>query len=265
MDIGIVGGGFVGGATAQFSENPKIYDIDPTKCVGVTEISDLNDCDIVFVCVPTPSSPSGRRADTTIMREVVEALKTGLACERIVIRSTCPPGTARELGVSCMPEFLTERRAALDFRECPLWVLGTSSSMTTALVQRMITHSKASRRPEGSGVEHDTLRVLAEDEAEMVKYVKNTFLSVKVSFFNEIYRACAEAGVDFDRVRSAATADPRIGASHSHVPGPDGLRGFGGHCFPKDCRAFCAFSSDSTLVSAALRRNDRTDRVQVSL
>ena len=71
----------------------------------------------------------------------------------------------------------------------------------------------------------------------MVKYTTNTFLSVKVSFANEMKMICDKIGIDYDKVTEYATLDERLGHSHWSVPGPDGHYGFGGSCFPKDINA----------------------------
>ena len=256
MNIGIVGYGFVGGATAQLSKNVTVYDTDATK--STHEISDLIQCDVVFVCVPTPAATDGS-ADVSIVRSTVNTLQSiGVDKHRIIIRSTCPPGTAKSLGVSCMPEFLTERRAKKDFEENTTWVLGTESDITATLVRTLLSRAKEELR-----ILSDNLYVVTQNEAELVKYTKNTFLSVKVSFFNEIYRVCGGYEADYETVRKLAAMDRRIGSSHTYVPGPDGKFGFGGHCFPKDCKAFCKFSDqDTSLVKTALERNLHDRRVE---
>ena len=73
--------------------------------------------------------------------------------------------------------------------------------------------------------------------AEMVKYLTNSFLAVKVSFANEIYNICESLNIDYDKVTEYALYDDRLGQSHWAVPGPDGHLGFGGSCFPKDLNA----------------------------
>jgi UDPglucose 6-dehydrogenase len=78
--------------------------------------------------------------------------------------------------------------------------------------------------------------------AEMVKYVTNNFLTVKVAFANEMFQVCealdkSGLNVDYDKVIEYAKYDSRLGSSHWSVPGPDGQPGFGGHCFPKDVNA----------------------------
>ena len=76
----------------------------------------------------------------------------------------------------------------------------------------------------------------------MVKYAENTFLATKVAFFNQLYDLCDAESVDYNLMRELLVRDSRIGASHTQVPGPDGNRGFGGHCFPKDTEAFVQYA-----------------------
>ena len=86
------------------------------------------------------------------------------------------------------------------------------------------------------------------ETAEMVKYLSNCFLATKVTFANEMYDICTAAGVDYDKVCEYALYDARIGKSHLAVPGPDGDRGFGGHCFPKDLAGMIAFAKEMDIV-----------------
>jgi UDPglucose 6-dehydrogenase len=75
--------------------------------------------------------------------------------------------------------------------------------------------------------------------ASYIKYGINTFLATKVMFFNEL-----EALFDgeLEDITGAMAFDPRIGTSHMQVPGPDGKKGFGGMCFPKDTKAFALYA-----------------------
>lgn len=76
------------------------------------------------------------------------------------------------------------------------------------------------------------------EQAAFAKYVENCFLATKVTFFNEMYRIYNQCGFEgFDQMVDAITVDPRIGRSHTQVPGPDGKFGYGGHCLPKDIAA----------------------------
>jgi UDPglucose 6-dehydrogenase len=113
-------------------------------------------------------------------------------------------------------------------------------------------------------IKHSCVQFLQNKEAEMVKYFRNTYLSVKVSFCNEMEEFCRHQGIDYGAVRLAATLDSRIGSSHSIVPGHDGKRGFGGTCFPKDTNALLyemnKIGMKSYVLRGALERNQEVDR-----
>ena len=96
------------------------------------------------------------------------------------------------------------------------------------------------------------------EELILTKQLRNSYLALKVTFFNQVYDYCVGEGVDFERVRQLITADSRIGDSHSHVTAQ---RGFGGHCLPKDTHATvrsAQLSADRsmTLLEAALDYNE---------
>jgi UDPglucose 6-dehydrogenase len=93
----------------------------------------------------------------------------------------------------------------------------------------------------------------------MVKYTTNTFLSVKVSFANEIYQLCNKVGADYDKVIEYATMDERLGESHWGVPGHDGDFGFGGHCFPKDLAALLHLTNELGTINNVLSATQQTN------
>jgi len=171
--------------------------------------------------------------DVSIVKEVVlQSCSTGRR-NIIVIKSTVPPNTTKALQDLCLdsqivfnPEFLLERNAEEDFRNTSRVILGGPRPATTRLKQ---FYSKIFPRAD----------IIKTDStiAEMVKYLTNSFLAVKVSFANEIYNVCNSLGVDYDKVIEYASHDDRLGNTHWAVPGPDGHYGFGGSCFPKDINA----------------------------
>jgi len=95
----------------------------------------------------------------------------------------------------------------------------------------------------------------------MVKYVTNTFLSVKVSFANEIFQICDKLNIDYDKVIEYATHDERLGKSFWAVPGTDGDFGFGGHCFPKDLAALLFLSENLDTVNNVLTATQDTNNI----
>ena len=234
--VGIIGQGFVGGALASaFSNHYKVYTYDKILTDLSTHKSVFSlsrACELLFVCVPTPMREDGS-CDISIVKEVVqEACSTGRQ-NIIAIKSTIPPNTTKLLQELCQdsqivfnPEFLLERNAEQDFLTTRRVILGGPRPATTRLKQ---FYSKVF--PNAHVIKTDST------VAEMVKYLTNSFLAVKVSFANEMHAICESLGVDYDKVTEYALHDDRLGSTHWSVPGPDGHYGFGGSCFPKDINA----------------------------
>ena len=95
------------------------------------------------------------------------------------------------------------------------------------------------------------------DEAEMIKYSQNTMLASRVALANMIYDACESMGLDYHKIREIAFDRFKIlGPDMVQVPGPDGKRGFGGKCLPKDIYGFRSlFESD--LVDEIIKYNEK--------
>ena len=146
------------------------------------------------------------------------------------------------------PEFLTERNAINDYENQTRIILGGPRPGTTELKQ---IFSKVF--PKAHIIKTDSTH------AEMVKYLTNTFLSVKVSFANEIYQMCEGLNIDYDKVVEYATHDERLGDSHWNVPGHDGDFGFGGHCFPKDLSALIHLADNLETTSNVLNATRDTN------
>ena len=179
-----------------------------------------------------------------------------------IIKSTVPPGTTSSINRMCKnidvmfsPEFLTEANSFEDFKNQTRIILG-GPRPATSVVKTMFRKAF----PEIPIVKTSS------NHAEMVKYFINCFLSTKVIFANQMFDLCEASGIDYDKVCEYALLDKRIGTSHLAVPGPDGDRGFGGHCFPKDLSAMIAHGkneqTDVTFLQSVQRSNDeyRKDR-----
>lgn len=234
---------------------------------------------IIFVCVPTPMQPDGS-CDTSIVEGIVESLNKesmGLASARpaeqrptVVIKSTVPPGTTARLQVSnCMvdlvfnPEFLTEVNSERDFAEQDRVILGVAevskSSMAAAekvadlyrefgIVRNIENQKKNPNASWGS----PRIDVCTSTEAEMVKYLTNCFLAVKVSLANEFAQVCEKVEANWETVWVMASLDERLGVTHWAVPGPDGHKGFGGSCFPKDICGMIQFMGEHEVLPDTL-------------
>jgi hypothetical protein len=174
-----------------------------------------------------------------------------------------------------MPEFLTEANWETDFRTMKEWIVGlpvaASASTSTSAVditeinvfqERMNKLIRTSHR--NGAIYSPTVEYCETNEAEMLKLMKNCFLSAKVSIMNEFYDFCAATHTDYETVVTMAKRDARMGMSHFQVPGPDGQRGFGGTCFPKDTHSlYCQMNAHGVaphIYPAILARNDTRDR-----
>lgn len=269
ITVGVVGAGFVGKATALYSCNRVkvlMFDTDAHRCVppGTTMQELVNKCELVFVCVPTPSEHDGK-CHTDIVAAVVGQLKQlrgTSSTPHIVVKSTVPPTTCAQLGVNHMPEFLTERAWALDFRQQKIWIVGEHDS-TDATFRHAMQELLNAAHYEGA-IQSCKMTVVCTEVSETVKYVRNTFLATKVSFFNEIEEYCRLKFIPFQIVRELVVQDDRVGESHTHVPGPDGKRGFGGTCLPKDIASLVfemeGAGMEPEILASVMNRNVTKDR-----
>jgi len=267
MVIGIVGQGFVGKALKSgFKKHYKIETYDKyVESKSSCTLPDLvAECEVIFVCVPTPMNKDGS-CHTDIVESVVKEIEVWAGRHgkdskpTIVIKSTISPGTTDRLhrkykGVDVIfnPEFLTEANFLEDFKNQSRIILGGIRRGTTKLRQ---IYSKV--------FPNVTIVKTGAKHAEMVKYFTNCFLATKVSFANEMKMLCDKLNLDYDKVVEYATYDERLGKSHWAVPGPDGELGFGGHCLPKDLSALINVAVDNSLglyinvLSGVLETNDK--------
>ena len=266
MIIGVIGNGFVGKATTQLKCKDielLAYDINPEACEpkGLL-LEDMNKCEIIFVSVPTPMSKDGS-CHLNIVKSVLKDLKSIDYKGYIVLRSTVPAGTCDELNVYFMPEFLTEKNFINDFINNKDWVFGLTGSYTDDNFKDTIS-KLFTLAHKNHCIKYNTLHFLTNKEAEMVKMFKNCFLSVKVSFCNEVYEFCQINEINYENVRKIACNDDRILHSHTQVPGHDGKRGFGGTCFPTDTSSLRHEMTKKQMVphimNAIITRNETIDR-----
>jgi UDPglucose 6-dehydrogenase len=259
LQIGIIGQGFVGNAVYQKFKNYYdilTYDLDPAKSNSSRETL-IEKSNIIFTCLPTPMNIDGS-CNISIVDSVLDEINKAAQQKKIVvIKSTIPPNTTaefnkkyRNLDIVFNPEFLTERNAVSDYENQNRIILGGPRPATTTLKQ---IFSKVF--PEVHIIKTDSTH------AEMVKYLTNTFLSVKVSFANEIYQTCQALDIDYDKVVEYATLDERLGNSHWSVPDPDGDLGFGGHCFPKDLSALIHLTNQYQTLNNVLRATMETNNM----
>tara|TARA_Y100000592_G_scaffold41029_1_gene64973 strand:- start:77 stop:925 length:849 start_codon:yes stop_codon:yes gene_type:complete len=246
--IGIIGRGFVGSAVEfGFSAQTgcdaqiKVYDKDPAKSIHTLEDT-VNKSDFIFLSVPTPSNEDGSM-HLGILESVLQDIQVVNKRKDniILIRSTIIPGTTtklckkyKKLNIVFNPEFLTERSAKFDFINQSRFILG-GRKRNTARVADLYRWRFGDSVP---CIETNF------ETAEMIKYMNNCFFATKVSFMNEMKLIADKSNVDWDLAVDGFVRDGRIGHSHLAVPGPDGKKGFGGSCFPKDIQAMINFGKN---------------------
>lgn len=233
MKIGIVGNGFVGNAIYQnFKDKVEtcVYDVKAEKSLNTLE--EVINSDIVFVCLPTPMKSDGE-CDLSFIMNFFRSAEPKHENPLFVIKSTVPIGTTdrlrrmrEDLRIIHNPEFLTAVNAVEDFRNSDRNIIGGFQKWCLELRDLYLKHFP-----------NTPIQIVSSQESETIKYFCNSFLAAKVSFFNNLYEVCKKLDMNFDSVKDGVTSDKRIGLSHTKVPGPDGLMGFGGYCFPKDINA----------------------------
>ena len=262
--IGVIGQGFVGNAVYQkFKNHYDVLTYDKYKSDHNSNLRNLVlNSKYIFVCLPTPMNTDGS-CNIDIIEEVLnEVNEITDSPKTIVLKSTVICGTTEKLNLKYEflnivfnPEFLTERNAVKDYDNQERIILGGNRPHTTDLKQIFSKVFPNSRIIKTSST-----------HAEMVKYLTNTFLAVKVSFANEMYELCNKLEIDYDKVVEYATIDQRLGQSHWSVPGHDGDFGFGGHCFPKDLSAIIRLTyelgTNNFVLSSAETTNDEVRTVR---
>ena len=238
--IGVIGLGFVGDAVRQsYTHCGNVICIDTDLSKGhIDTYSDLKDCEAVFVCVPSPSLPDGN-CNSSILEEVLNNLWRSGFNGVIISKVTATPSIYERLQ-SChknlvhVPEFLTAQNSVSDYTRTKRFVVGGCIKAYQNEAARIIRLS----HPEAD------IQLCSIGEAALVKYVVNSFLATKVVFMNEMAQLAEASGYTWEKLIRLIAIDERIGPSHMHVPGPDGYRGFGGHCFPKDVSAIIKYAED---------------------
>ena len=266
MKIGIIGNGFVGKATTILEcidIEIVIYDINPELCKPInTKMTDLLDCKIIFISVPTPMKSNGQ-CYTKIIEDIIKDLEILKYNNHILLRSTVPVGTSDILKVNFMPEFLTEKNYLDDFINNKNWIFGILNNEKSEDFKNCITNLFCTAY-NCNKINYNNINFVTNKEAEMIKMFRNCFLSTKISFCNEMYEFCTLKNINYENVRKLATTDERINQSHTFVPGHDGKKGFGGTCFPKDTNSLryemLNIGMIPYIMNSIIERNEKKDR-----
>ncbi len=253
MKIGFIGTGWIGKNYAlDFTErgyDVTSYSLEPEYKKNKDKISK---CDIVFIAVPTPTTPKG--FDDSIIRSVLGLVGKGKIA---VLKSTIVPGKTKELqkkfpNITLLysPEFLSEATAKFDTSNPFSSIVGFSKETK---IQKEACQKVLSILPKAP-----FSLVSSSTEAEIIKYTHNTSGFVQIIFFNMIYDLSRKLGCNWKTIHKAIIADPFMSHKYAQPIHKSG-RGAGGHCFIKDFEAFHRlyeklFSNDKS-GSAIFREN----------
>lgn len=259
VKISIIGSGVVGSATGmgfhKLGHDVLFYDISNTRMntlkkegfrTAINVQKAVEHGQIIFVCVNTPTGPDDEQ-DLSQVKTALFALTDALNSTEykkntlIVFRSTMLPGTMNEEVVSYMdihcnlkrgkdydicynPEFLRQDTAYEDFFVPDRVIIGEDSPGSSKLLKEIYKPLT------------EKIIITSFAAAEMIKYTSNCFLSLKISFFNEIGMLCKEIGIDDKAVSLGVSLDKRIGKYGTMAGKP-----FEGACLPKDTKALSTF------------------------
>ena len=258
MKLGIIGNGFVGSAVSNgFNNDVDQFIVDPQFNNNTLEELVEFSPPLLFVCVPTPIAEDGS-CDTTIAKNVLTELNRLQYKGVCVIKSTIIPDYLHEfkkgfdLKIVYNPEFLTEANAFDGFVNPNFQILGGKWKDCEVVEKAYLRHSKVKIVP--------TFKTDL-TTASLIKYTVNSWLATKVVFFNDLYNLhkSSSSMVSWEQFTDILKNDPRMGNSHMSVPGPDGLFGFGGHCFPKDTEALLHYARKKNLKLNILEKAVKTN------
>jgi UDPglucose 6-dehydrogenase len=252
--IGLLGKGTVGKAVYEGLTHlgHQMSFFDPAY--AGSKIEDVLDTEVVFLCVPTNQAENGD-CDTSIVESVVEELSRLRYRGLVAIKSTVVPGTSDRLSqqypdlkICSVPEFLRAKTALADFMyHHDLLIIGSHREEDFDIIEQI-----------HGNLPQNVARVKPA-EAEVVKYFNNVNHSVQIIFANIAFDVCKALGVDYNNVYNAIIK--RECFNPAYLMCNDNLRGFGGHCLPKDTSAWAnlvkKLGLNYTMIDAV--QNDNKD------
>lgn len=229
--IGFIGQGYIGKNYSDDFEKRGYavtrYSLEPQHQKNKEK---LKDCDIVFIAVPTPTTPKG--FDDSIVRRSVGFVGKGKIA---VIKSTIVPGTVRSIQkqypdilVLNSPEFLSEATAARD--------ASRPFSNIVGIPEKNALYEKAAAKVHSVLPKAPYALTCVSEEAELIKYAHNGSGYVQIIFFNMMYDLAKRLGVNWSSIEEAIAHDPFVCNRYARPVHKSG-RGAGGHCFIKDFAA----------------------------
>ena len=278
--VSIFGAGYVGCALAgaiSCKYQVDLYDTDPKKIdllkENISPIQDeffqktlkinkknifpkinskitLKDCDLCILCLPTNYEDHKKGFDTSILEKEIKRIKNLNNKIPILIKSTVPVGFTdlqnkkfQSSNILFSPEFLREGMALEDNLNPSRIIIGGSKKHRKNLIKFLSSLSK----------NNPPLIEMESNEAELVKLFSNSYLAMRVAFFNELDSFSFEKGLEMKRIIEGISSDPRIGNYYNNPS-----FGFGGYCLPKDLKQLSSqLSSDSSHLIKSIDKSNQ--------